>query len=108
MAYWADVPLSYALSPVVKTVPAIPPSSRAVALSPLDEHDAMSPAPTRTASAAAVTAGARDSVGEGSVTAWGRKGERDGATPGGAVALGDAHARTVTARAVAAVIVRTL
>jgi hypothetical protein len=36
------------LSPAVNTVPAIPSSRFAVASSPVDEHDAMSPAPTRT------------------------------------------------------------
>jgi len=44
------VPLSYTLSPVVNTVPRLAASSAAVASSPDDEHDAMSPAPRITGS----------------------------------------------------------
>ena len=51
------VPLSYTLSPNVNTSSAMPSNSVAVASSPVDEHDAMSPAPTRTTGGTAVGCG---------------------------------------------------
>ena len=51
----AGAPLGYALSPSVNTIPAMPSRSDAVAVSSVESHDAMSPAPTSTGSAAAAT-----------------------------------------------------
>lgn len=65
MEYSEDDPLSYALSPVVKTVPAIVSNKLAVASSPELEQLAMSPAPTNTGSdpGIVVADGMKDEVG---------------------------------------------
>ena len=66
------------MSPAVKTVPAMPATTFAVALSAVRPHDAMSPAPTSTTLAAAVGDGEGVGAGLGGAEGGGHGG---GVTP---------------------------